>query len=129
MQALYRCEQMISSHLVEISSKWEEDAMPQIVPVSDFRSDIKSVSQFTDEGEVVILTQNGRPKWAMVDYEVWNAAARVQEQEIARALREVEELEERGELTWYTEEEFKEKRLKRLRLLLEEDGGADGLSL
>ena len=26
--------------------------MPRIVPVSDFRADIKSVSQFTDEGEV-----------------------------------------------------------------------------
>ena len=53
--------------------------MPRIVPVSDFRADIKSVSQFTDEGEVVVLTQNGRPKWAMIDYDTWNAAHRLDE--------------------------------------------------
>ena len=94
--------------------------MPQIVPVSDFRSDIKSVSQFTDAGEVVILTQNGRPKWAMVDYEVWNAANRVQEMEMARALKETEERQKRGEVEWLTSEEFKERlanrraRLKRV---------------
>ncbi len=83
--------------------------MPQIVPVSDFRSDIKSVSQFTDSGEVVILTQNGRPKWAMVDYEVWNAANRIQEMEIARALKETEERQMRGEAEWLTLDEMKER--------------------
>lgn len=111
---------VLSLRLVEISSKRKEIPMPQIVPVSDFRSDIKSVSQFTDAGEVVILTQNGRPKWAMVDYEVWNAANRVQEMEMARALKETEERQMRGEVEWLTSEEFKERlanrraRLKRV---------------
>lgn len=100
---------VLSLRLVEISSKRKEIPMPQIVPVSDFRSDIKSVSQFTDAGEVVILTQNGRPKWAMVDYEVWNAANRVQEMEMARALKETEERQKRGEVEWLTSEEFKER--------------------
>lgn len=41
--------------------------MPQIVPVSDFRADVKIVSKYTDRGEVVVLTQNGRPggRWSI----------------------------------------------------------------
>ena len=73
--------------------------MPRIVPVSDFRADIKSVSQFTDEGEVVVLTQNGRPKWAMVDYDTWNAAASAQERSFSQAIRETERREATGNLT------------------------------
>ena len=73
--------------------------MPRIVPVSDFRADIKSVSQFTDEGEVVVLTQNGRPKWAMVDYDTWNAAASAQERSVSQAIRETERREATGNLT------------------------------
>jgi prevent-host-death family protein len=73
--------------------------MPRIVPVSDFRADIKSVSQFTDEGEVVVLTQNGRPKWAMVDYDTWNAAASAQERSFSQAIRETERRESTGNLT------------------------------
>ena len=73
--------------------------MPRIVPVSDFRADIKSVSQFTDEGEVVVLTQNGRPKWAMVDYDTWNAAASAQERSFSQASRETEQSEATGNLT------------------------------
>lgn len=53
---------------------WEVP-MPQIVPVSDFRADVKSVSKYTDRGKVVVLTQNGRPRWAMVDYDERNASA------------------------------------------------------
>ena len=73
--------------------------MPRIVPVSDFRADIKSVSQFTDEGEVVVLTQNGRPKWAMVDYDTWNAAASAQERSFSQAIRETERREATGNIT------------------------------
>ena len=73
--------------------------MPRIVPVSAFRADIKSVSQFTDEGEVVVLTQNGRPKWAMVDYDTWNAAASAQERSFSQAIRETERREATGNLT------------------------------
>lgn len=73
--------------------------MPRIVPVSDFRADIKSVSQFTDKGEVVVLTQNGRPKWAMVDYDTWNAAASAQERSFSQAIRETERREATGNLT------------------------------
>lgn len=73
--------------------------MPRIVPVSDFRTDIKSVSQFTDEGEVVVLTQNGRPKWAMVDYDTWNAAASAQERSFSQAIQETEQSEATGNLT------------------------------
>lgn len=73
--------------------------MPRIVPVSDFRADIKSVSQFTDKGEVVVLTQNGRPKWAMVDYDTWNAAASAQERSFSQAIRETERHEATGNLT------------------------------
>ena len=63
--------------------------MPRIVPVSDFRADIKSVSQFTDEGEV----------WAMVDYDTWNAAASAQERSFSQAIRETERREATGNLT------------------------------
>ena len=73
--------------------------MPRIVPVSDFRADIKSVSQFTDEGEVVVLTQNGRPKWARVDYDTWTAAASAQERSFSQAIRESEQSEATGNLT------------------------------
>lgn len=73
--------------------------MPRIVPVSGFRADIKSVSQFTDKGEVVVLTQNGRPKWAMVDYDTWNAAASAQERSFSQAIRETERREATGNLT------------------------------
>ena len=81
--------------------------MPQVVPVSDFRADITSVSRYTDEGEVVVLTQNGRPRWAMIDYAEWNAAARARERAFARAIIETEEREARGEEQPLTEEEFK----------------------
>ena len=73
--------------------------MPRIVPVSDFRADIKSVPHFTDEGEVVILTQNGRPKWAMFDYDTWNAATSAQERSFSQAIRETEQRETAGSLT------------------------------
>ena len=73
--------------------------MPRIFPVSDFRADIKSVSQFTDDGEVVVLTQNGHPKWAMVDYDTWNAAASAQERSFSQAIRETERREATGNLT------------------------------
>ncbi|MGN0071091.1 MAG: type II toxin-antitoxin system Phd/YefM family antitoxin [Atopobiaceae bacterium] len=73
--------------------------MPKIVPVSSFRADIKSVSQFTDDGEVVVLTQNGRPKWAMIDYDTWNAAASAEERSFSRAIRETEKRETSGSLT------------------------------
>lgn len=72
--------------------------MPRIVPVSDFRANIKSVSTYTDRGEVVVLTQNGHPKWAMIDYDEWNAAAEAQERSFAKALRATEAREQRGEL-------------------------------
>lgn len=81
--------------------------MPQIVPVSDFRSNIKTVSDYTDRGEVVILTQNGRPKWAMVDYDEWNAAARESEMAFAQQLRETEERERTGELSEYDGQEVR----------------------
>lgn len=72
--------------------------MPQVVPVSDFRANIKSVSEYTDRGEVVVLTQNGHPKWAMIDYDEWNAVAQMQERSFARSLRETERKEARGKL-------------------------------
>lgn len=84
--------------------------MPQIVPVSDFRADITSVSRYTDQGEVVVLTQNGRPKWAMVDYDEWNEAARVQERSVARAIVETEAREARGELVILSEQEHRTRR-------------------
>lgn len=87
--------------------------MPQIVPVSDFRSDINSVAQYTDAGEVVVLTQNGRPRWAMVDYDEWNAAARAQERAFARAVCHTEERERSGELELLSAEEFKRRRAER----------------
>ncbi|MBR3316388.1 MAG: type II toxin-antitoxin system Phd/YefM family antitoxin [Atopobiaceae bacterium] len=81
--------------------------MPQIVPVSDFRADINSVARHTDGGEVVILTQNGRPRWAMIDYDEWNAAAQAQERAFARELMRTEERELRGELTTIEADEFR----------------------
>ena len=93
--------------------------MPQIVPVSDFRSDITSVSKYTDEGEVVVLTQNGRPRWAMVDYDEWNAAARAQERSYARALLDAEALEDAGQLTYMDSDTFKKRQAERLRTLTE----------
>ena len=87
--------------------------MPQIVPVSDFRSDIRSVSRYTDEGEVVVLTQNGRPRWAMVDYDEWNAAASSQERSVARALAEAEGLERSGDLSYVSEDEYERRRQAR----------------
>lgn len=82
-------------------------SVPQIVPVSDFRANIKSVSTYTDQGEVVILTQNGRPRWAMVDYDEWNAAARASEIAYARQLRATEEKERRGELSEHSGEDVR----------------------
>lgn len=93
--------------------------MPQVVPVSDFRSDITSVSKYTDEGEVVVLTQNGRPRWAMVDYDEWNAAARAQERAYARALLQTEERERAGTLGLLDADEFKVSRRERLASLRE----------
>ena len=93
--------------------------MPQVVPVSDFRSDITSVSKYADEGEVVVLTQNGRPRWAMVDYDEWNASARVQERAYARALLQTEELERAGGLELLSADEFKARRRERLLSLRE----------
>lgn len=87
--------------------------MPQVVPVSDFRSDIKSVSRYTDEGEVVILTQNGRPRWTMIDYDEWNETARAQERAFARAIRQTEDAEENGSLRILSAEEFREQRMAR----------------
>lgn len=72
--------------------------MPQIVPVSDFRANVKSVSRYTDCGEVVVLTQNGKPKWAMIDYEEWNAAASMQERAFKQAILETEEREKDGQM-------------------------------
>ncbi|MDI9590360.1 MAG: type II toxin-antitoxin system prevent-host-death family antitoxin [Acidobacteriota bacterium] len=72
--------------------------MPQIVPVSDFRADLRKVSEHTDRGEIVILTQNGRPRWAMIDYDEWNAASRAQERSFARVILETERRERDGEL-------------------------------
>ncbi len=91
--------------------------MPQVVPVSDFRSDISSVSRYTDAGEVVVLTQNGRPRWAMVDYDEWNTAARAQERAYARAIMETEAREQSGELTYLSADEFKAHRSARLAAL------------
>lgn len=88
--------------------------MPQVVPVSDFRSDITSVSKYTDKGEVVVLTQNGRPRWAMVDYDEWNASARVQERAYARALLQTEEAERTGGLELLSADDFKARRRERL---------------
>ena len=79
--------------------------MPQIVPVSDFRANIKSVSQFTDAGEVVILTQNGRPKWAMVDYDTWNVTARAQERSFSQSVLETEKREKAGTLKLLSSDE------------------------
>lgn len=80
--------------------------MPQIVPVSDFRADVKSVSKYTDRGEVVVLTQNGRPRWAMVDYDEWNASAHEQECMIARLILETEAREAAGELSVLSADEW-----------------------
>lgn len=87
--------------------------MPQVVPVSDFRADVKSVAQYTDNGEVVVLTQNGRPRWAMVDYDEWNAAAREQERIIARSILETERREASGELRVLSADEWRERRAQR----------------
>lgn len=72
--------------------------MPAIIPVSDFRADIESVGRKTDAGEVVILTQNGRPRWAMVDYDEWNEASLQRELSFARSIRETERRELSGEM-------------------------------
>ena len=88
--------------------------MPQVVPVSDFRADITSVSRYTDEGEVVVLTQNGRPRWAMIDYAEWNAAARARERAFARTIIETEEREAQGEVKYLSSEEF-ERRMEERR--------------
>lgn len=87
--------------------------MPQIVPVSDFRADVKSVVQYTDAGEVVVLTQNGRPRWAMVDYDEWNASAREQERMIARPILETEAREAKGELPALSADEWRARRAQR----------------
>lgn len=87
--------------------------MPQVVPVSDFRADVKSVAQYTDNGEVVVLTQNGRPRWAMIDYDEWNAAAREQERMVARSILETEQREASGELRVLSADEWRERRAQR----------------
>ncbi len=86
--------------------------MPQIVPVSDFRADVKSVAKYTDCGEVVVLTQNGRPRWAMVDYDEWNASAREQERMIARSILETEAREAAGELSVLSADEWRARRAR-----------------
>ncbi len=92
--------------------------MPQIVPVSDFRADVTSVSRYTDEGEVVVLTQNGRPRWAMVDYAEWNAAAAAQERSYARALLEAERMEADGTVSYIDADAFEKLQEERLGALL-----------
>lgn len=87
--------------------------MPQIVPVSDFRADVKSVAKYTDCGEVVVLTQNGRPRWAMVDYDEWNALACEQERMIARSILETESREVTGELHILSADEWRARRERR----------------
>ena len=87
--------------------------MPQIVPVSDFRADVKSVSRYTDDGEVVVLTQNGRPRWAMIDYEEWNAAARERERMLARSILETEAREAAGDLCVLSADEWRAHRAQR----------------
>ena len=87
--------------------------MPQIVPVGDFRADVKSVTRYTDSGEVVVLTQNGRPRWAMVDYNEWNAAACERERMIARSILEAEAREASGELQVLTADEWRARRAQR----------------
>ena len=87
--------------------------MPQIVPVSDFRADVKSVAQYTDDGEEVVLTQSGRPRWAMVDYDEWNAASREQERMVARSILETEAREAVGELRTLSADEWRERRAQR----------------
>ena len=86
--------------------------MPQVVPVSDFRADVKSVSKYTDGGEVVVLTQNGRPRWAMIDYDEWNAAARERERAFARSILETEAREAAGELHVLTAGEWRARRAR-----------------
>lgn len=81
--------------------------MPQVVPVSDFRADVKAVSRYTDAGEVVVLTQNGRPRWAMVDFAEWNAAARERERSFALAVRTTEAKEARGNLETLNADELR----------------------
>lgn len=87
--------------------------MPQIVPVSDFRADVKSVTRYTDSGEVVVLTQNGRPRWAMIDYSEWNAAACERKRMIARSILETEACEASGELQVLTADEWRARRAQR----------------
>lgn len=87
--------------------------MPQVVPVSDSRADVKSVAQYTDNGEVVVLTQNGRPRWAMVDYDEWNAAAREQKRMVARSILETEQREASGELRVLSADEWRARRAQR----------------
>lgn len=87
--------------------------MPEIVPVSAFRADIESVGKLTDAGEIVILTQNGKPRWTMVDYDEWNASSKLQEKSFAQSLHETEEKELRGELAYLDEGDFKKRQAAR----------------
>lgn len=80
--------------------------MPQVIPISDFRSNIESVATITDTGEVAILTQNGRPRWALVDYNEWNQAAQAQERAFAREIALTEEKERAGELSYIPSSQF-----------------------
>jgi len=91
--------------------------MPQVVPVSDFRSNVQSVSRYTDNGEVVVLTQHGRPKWAMIDYDEWNAAAAMQERTFAAELKKTEAAESDGSLRHLSTEEFEKRQEERKELL------------
>jgi prevent-host-death family protein len=81
--------------------------MPRIVPVSDFRADVRTVADHTDRGEVVIITQNGRPRRALIDCDEWNASAQAQERACAKALQETEGRELSGELGRLDEAEFR----------------------
>lgn len=87
--------------------------MPQVVPVGDCRADVKSVAKYTDDGEVAVLTQNGRPRWAMVDYDEWNAVAREQERMVARFILETEQREASGELRVLSADEWRARRAQR----------------
>lgn len=72
--------------------------MPAIVPVGDFRIDIESAGRRADAGEVVILTQNGRPRWAAVDCGEWSEESPQRKPSFAMAIREAESRELSGEM-------------------------------
>ena len=57
--------------------------------------------------EVVVLTQNGRPRWAMVDYEEWNVVACEQERMDARSILETEAREAAGDLHVLSADEWR----------------------